>query len=79
MGLEPAENGHQSVEIEESLVIGNLDANIWIFGIINIATKEVIVIYVSNRRNQALFPIIKQNINTIIGPNGNRELLIRIY
>lgn len=80
LALDPAENGHPSVEIDETALIGNSNSVIWAFGIIDRATKQTRVFcFMNDRRKETLNPIIKKHVNTIPPINGNNEFQTRIY
>ena len=80
LALEPAEDGHPSIEIDESSIIGNSNSVIWVFGIIDRSDKQARLFCVmNNRTKQNLLPLIKNNVNTIAPIDGNNEYTTRVY
>ena len=61
LALEPTEDGHPSIEIDESSIIGNCNSVIWAFGIIDRSDKQARLFCVMNdRTKQNILPLIKK-------------------
>ena len=63
LGVEPSENGVPRVEIDKSKIISQGNNIIWMFGMIDRATKEARAYFIMNdRAKNNLLPLIKKNI-----------------
>ena len=61
LGMEPAEDGKSRIEIDESKIIGNDTAVLWMFGLIDWADKEARIYCVMiDRTSDNLLPIVKK-------------------
>ena len=66
LGVEPTEDRKAKVEIDETELICNSEKVLWLFGIIDRATKDTRVFSImTNRRKENLIPIIEPNVYTI--------------
>ena len=63
IGLEPAENGKERREIDESKIVTYNNSVKWMFGLVDRTNREIRIVYVGEDLAKAkLMPIIKQNV-----------------